>query len=147
MESTYTAAWEGPFELHQVATNWSAHEPADAQVWDPAVVGLPLQYASIVDIFGSSSCSLQPYDVPASISSGGQQLVEYNYYAAAAQHHDPTGIGATTTAQEDQSSFDVEKLAQELFERKERELNDDRDAEFMKTKKMHRYPPSARPSP
>ena len=85
MEST--TAWAGPYEL-QLAKNWTAEvAPADdAQVWAPAV-GHPLQYASIADIFGSS-CSLQPYVVPASTSSsssgGPQLLVENNYYAAAA---------------------------------------------------------------
>ena len=110
MEATSTAAWAGPYEL-QLAMNWTAEEaPADdaQEVWAPAVGHPALQYSSIVDIFGSS-CSLQPYVVPActsSSSSGGPQLlVEYNYYAAAAQHHDPTGKGTTTT-HEDLSSFE-----------------------------------------
>jgi len=129
MEST--TAWAGPYEL-QLAKNWTAEvAPADdAQVWAPAV-GHPLQYASIADIFGSS-CSLQPYVVPASsYSSGGQQqLVEYNYYnyyAAAAQHHDPDPMETYMNNPE------------KLFQERMKEFKD--DAKLMKTK-MHRYPPS-----
>ncbi|XP_066336312.1 UPF0481 protein At3g47200-like isoform X1 [Miscanthus floridulus] len=132
MESTSTAAWAGPYEL-QLAMNWTAEEaPADdaQEVWAPAV-GHPLQYASIADIFGSS-CSLQPYVVPASsYSSGGQQqLVEYNYYnyyAAAAQHHDPDPMETYMNSPE------------KLFQQRQKEFMD--DAKLMKTK-MHRYPPS-----
>ena len=132
MESTSTAAWAGPYEL-QLAMNWTAEEaPADdaQEVWAPAV-GHPLQYASIADIFGSS-CSLQPYVVPASsYSSGGQQqLVEYNYsnyYAAAAQHHDPDPMETYMNSPE------------KLFQERMKEFKD--DAKLMKTK-MHRYPPS-----
>ncbi|CAD6252862.1 unnamed protein product [Miscanthus lutarioriparius] len=128
MESTSTAAWAGPYEL-QLAMNWTAQEaPADdARVWAPAV-GHPLQYASIADIFGSS-CSLQPYVVPASsYSSGGQQqLVEYNYYAAAAQHHDPDPMETYMNS------------PKKLFQERQKEFKD--DAKLMKTK-MHRYPPS-----
>ncbi|CAD6252851.1 unnamed protein product [Miscanthus lutarioriparius] len=113
--------------------NWTAEEaPADdaQEVWAPAV-GHPLQYASIADIFGSS-CSLQPYVVPASsYSSGGQQqLVEYNYYnyyAAAAQHHDPDPMETYMNSPE------------KLFQERQKEFKD--DAKLMKTK-MHRYPPS-----
>jgi len=145
-----TAAWRGPFELHQVATNWSAEEPTgDAQqVWAPAV-GHPLQYASIVDIFGSSCCSLQPYAVPdSSISSSGggqQQLVEYNYYnnyyAAAAQHHDPT-TGKTTTTREDDLQGKLGTYMNspdKLFQETDGKFQ--ADAKLMETK-MHRYPPS-----
>ncbi|XP_066336141.1 UPF0481 protein At3g47200-like [Miscanthus floridulus] len=129
MESTSTAAWAGPYEL-QLAMNWTAEEaPADdaQEVWAPAV-GHPLQYASIADIFGSS-CSLQPYVVPASSYSSGrqQQLVDYNYYAAAAQHHDPDPMETYMNSPE------------KLFQERQKEFMD--DAKLMKTK-MHRYPPS-----
>jgi len=133
MESTSTAAWAGPYEL-QLAMNWTAEEaPADdaQEVWAPAVGHPALQYSSIVDIFGSS-CSLQPYVVPASsYSSGGQQqLVEYNYYnyyAAAAQHHDPDPMETYVNSPE------------KLFQERKKEFKD--DVKLMKTK-MHRYPTS-----
>jgi hypothetical protein len=146
MESTSTAAWAGPYE-HQLAKNWTPEvAPADdAQVWAPAV-GHPLQYASIADIFGSS-CSLQPYVVPASsYSSGGQQqLVEhnyYNYYAAAAQHHDPDPMENYAAAAQHHDPDPMETYMnspEKLFQERKEEFKD--DAKLMKTK-MHRYPPS-----
>ncbi|CAD6255426.1 unnamed protein product [Miscanthus lutarioriparius] len=133
--------------------NWTAEEaPADdaQEVWAPAVGHPALQYSSIVDIFGSS-CSLQPYVVPASTSSsssgGPQLLVENNYYAAAAQHHDPTGKGTTMT-HEDLSSFEQQMESymnspKKLFQERKKEFEDAYNAQFMK-QKMHRYPPSIR---
>jgi hypothetical protein len=142
MESASTAARAGPYELQLVAKNWTAEvapPPADdAQVWAPAL-GHPLQYGSMAgDIFGSS-CRLQPYVVPAtSYSSGGhqQQLVEYNYYAAAAQHRDPDPVETYIDADLMETYVNnPEKLFQE---RKEEFME---DAKLTLTK-MHRYPPS-----
>ena len=144
MESSSTAAWARDLNQLQLAKNWTAEvAPADdAQVWAPAV-GHPLQYGSIAsDMFGSS-CSLQPYFVPASSYSGGrqQQLLEYNYYAAAAQHQDPTGKGTTT--QDDLSSFEEQMETYmnnptKMFVERKDEFK--ADAKLMKMK-MHRYPP------
>nr|CAB3463783.1 unnamed protein product [Digitaria exilis] len=136
-----------------MTTNWqwpgAEEAPAadGAQVWAAPAGGLPLEYASIVDIFGSS-CSLQPYNyaVPASISSsaGQQQVVDFNYYAAAAQQrHDMTVEG--TAPQEDPLEHYVNnpKKAKTLFKKKKKKFDAAYNADFLK-RKMHRYPASIR---
>jgi hypothetical protein len=151
------AAWVSPFEFQlAAATNWTAA----AHDWAaPGAGQIPLEYASIVDIFGSS-CSLQqaPYVVPASSSSssssssGGQQqqqVVEYNYYnyydyaAAAQHHHDPAAGEGTTTTQEKEKLGTYEKSPEKLFQETSEKFIKAGDANFI-ARKMHRYPPGIR---
>ncbi|KAF8762742.1 hypothetical protein HU200_009280 [Digitaria exilis] len=153
MEPT-AAAWGRHLEFQlAMTTNWqwpgAEEAPAadGAQVWAAPAGGLPLEYASIVDIFGSS-CSLQPYNyvVPASISSsaGQQQVVDFNYYAAAAQQlHDMTVEG--TAPQEDplEPYVNNPKKAKKLFKKKKDKFDAAYNADFLKMK-MHRYPASIR---
>nr|CAB3456825.1 unnamed protein product [Digitaria exilis] len=90
------AAW-GPRDFQQA--NWTVEEPA-AEVWAPAS-GLPVEYASIVDIFGNFSLQA---DGPNTLSSSiEQQLVEYNYYATASRRDRDRSHKVTQNTGDDRS--------------------------------------------
>ncbi|CAL4980169.1 unnamed protein product [Urochloa decumbens] len=107
------AAW-GPCEF-QLA-NWTVEDPADGEVWAPAACGLPVEYASI-DMF-ADTWSLQPH-VGSSCRGGQQeqQLVEYDYYyAAATQHQDGLIFQKSAAAPRESLEVDlIHDMEMEIF--------------------------------
>jgi hypothetical protein len=112
------AAW-GPYCHQFQLSNWTVEEPA---------AGLPVEYASI-DIPGT--CGLQAY-VPE--SSGGQQLVEYNYYHAASNSkHMSQQVGDVDGEAKISNDSHARSVVRQV-------LGEFKDDIGMTMAKMHRYP-------
>ncbi|CAO2168338.1 unnamed protein product [Urochloa humidicola] len=136
MESA--ATW-GPCEFQQV--NWSFEdEQANGEVWAPPA-GIPVECTSI-DMF-AGIWILQPYVPSSSSSRGQQQLVEYNHYAAATEHHGPIIENAAAAQEllphdtEMQIFFDNNPML--VLQEAECKFKDD---STLLEKKIHRYPTS-----